>query len=201
MSHNSNGFNGQVPRFVACTYFTTVSAMDRQSADKAAMATRQFLTFYIGEELFAIAVEDVREVIEYGRLTDVPMMPAFLRGVTNLRGAVIPVIDLSLRFGRAATQEKKRTCIVIIAVPHEDQLLTIGVIVDAVNSVVAVDDHNIEATPSFGANIRADFISAMLHIQERFVIALDVNMVLSVGEIIDLVGMSVNDAALVQGKA
>lgn len=162
--------------------------------------TRQYLTFFVGEELFAMAVEDVREVIEFGRLTDVPMMPAFLRGVTNLRGSVIPVIDLSVRFGRAPMQEGKRTCIVIIAVPTVEQPLIIGAMVDAVNSVVSVDCDKIEAKPAFGANMRADFIAEMLNLQGRFIIALDVGNVLSVGEMTDLVGMSVVDDVLVQAK-
>ncbi len=174
--------------------------MDKKNTEENGVATKQFLTFYIGEELFAIAVGDIREVIEYGRLTDVPMMPAFLRGVTNLRGSVIPVLDLSVRFGRAVTQEKKRTCIVIVEVQHEAQLLVIGVIVDAVNSVVAVEDNQIEDRPSFGANIRSDFIQAMLNIKDRFIIALDVEKVLSVDEIVDLVGLSVNDGRMMAAK-
>lgn len=192
MKQNSNGFNE--------VRLSGLSAMNKNQTVTSEPGAQQHLTFYIGDELFALAVDVIREVIEYGRLTDVPMIPAFIRGVTNLRGSVIPVIDLSLRFGRAATEEGKRTCIVIVEVPHEAQLLIVGVMVDAVNSVVAVEQHHIEASPSFGANLRADFIQAMLNIDDRFIIALEIGNVLSVDEIVDLVGLSVNEGSMVFAK-
>lgn len=164
---------------------------DKYDDKDAQEDAQQFLTFYIGKELFAISVDVIREVIEYGRLTDVPMMPTCIRGVTNLRGSVIPVIDLSLRFGREAIQERKRTCIVIIEIEYEEQYIVTGVIVDAVNSVVAVDADNIESSPTFGANIRTDFIQAMLKINDRFIVALNIDQVLSVSEIVELVALSV----------
>ena len=118
-------------------------------------------------------------------------MPDFIRGVINLRGAVVPVIDLNARFGKQPTQVARRTCIVIIEVAtSEDEKQDVGVIVDAVNEVLEIPAAEVEPAPSFGANIRADFISGMGKVNERFVIILDVNHVLSLDEMAALAGVS-----------
>ena len=118
-------------------------------------------------------------------------MPDFIRGVINLRGAVVPVIDLNARFGKQPTQVARRTCIVIIDVEtSEDEKQDVGVIVDAVNEVLEIPAAEVEPAPSFGANIRADFISGMGKVNERFVIILDVNHVLSLDEMAALAGVS-----------
>jgi len=152
--------------------------------------TQQFLTLTLGDELFALPIENIREIIEFGGLTEIPLMPAFLRGVINLRGAVVPVIDLSVRFGRERTAIAKRTCIVIVEVEQADSLQLLGIIVDAVNAVLAVESHQLEQRPAFGARIRADFIAGILKQDEQFVIVLDIPQVLSVDELTELVGMS-----------
>jgi purine-binding chemotaxis protein CheW len=110
--------------------------------------------------------------------------------VINLRGAVVPVIDLSVRFGRERTAIAKRTCIVIVEVEQADSLQLLGIIVDAVNAVLAVESHQLEQRPAFGARIRADFIAGILKQDEQFVIVLDIPQVLSVDELTELVGMS-----------
>ncbi|MGE8065871.1 chemotaxis protein CheW [Pseudomonas sp. NPDC089569] len=152
--------------------------------------TQQFLTLTLGEELYALPIEHIREIIEFGGLTKIPMMPAFLRGVINLRGAVVPVIDLSIRFGHERTVIGRRTCIVIVEVVQDDEAQMLGIIVDAVNEVLAVDANQLDARPAFGARIRADFIAGILSQNERFVIVLDIRQVLSVDEIRELVGMA-----------
>jgi len=152
--------------------------------------SRQFLTFVLGEEMFAMPIEDIREIIEFSSLTEVPLMPNFLRGVINLRGAVVPVIDLSVRFGRAQTPVAKRTCIVIMELMQEQQGLLLGVMVDAVRAVLTVEDEKIEPPLSFGARLRADFIEGMINIKDRFVVVLDVKAVLSVDELSTLIGMA-----------
>jgi len=143
----------------------------------------QYLTFMLGGEMFAIPILNIKEIIEYGHLTTVPMMPGFIRGVINLRGSVVPVVDLSARFGRESTGITRRTCIVIIEIHSEGELQDIGVVVDTVNEVLEIPAREVEPTPSFGAVIRTDFIQGMGKINGKFVIILNVNHVLSLDEI------------------
>jgi purine-binding chemotaxis protein CheW len=150
----------------------------------AAEAPAQYLTFSLGGEMFAVAILNVKEIIEFGSLTEIPMMPAFIRGVINLRGSVVPVIDLSARFGSKPTEVGRRTCIVIVEAPDEDDVRhDIGIIVDAVSEVLEIPSSEIEPPPSFGAKIRADFIFGMGKVAGKFVILLNINKVLSVEEI------------------
>jgi purine-binding chemotaxis protein CheW len=143
----------------------------------------QYLTFMLSGELFAIGILVIKEIIEYGQLTTVPMMPESIRGVINLRGAVVPVIDLSARFGRAPAQTTRRTCIVILEVHADDGRQVVGLIVDAVNEVLEIPAADIEPPPSFGAGIRTDFIRGMGKIDNRFVVILDVDRVLSIDDL------------------
>jgi purine-binding chemotaxis protein CheW len=140
----------------------------------------QYLTFMLGGEAFAIGILGIKEIIEYGHLTEVPMMPACVRGVINLRGAVVPVMDLQARFGRPASEVTKRTCIVIVELGDAAESQVIGVVVDAVNEVLDLPAADIEPPPSFGAAIRSDFVSGMAKVRGKFVIVLDVTTVLSI---------------------
>lgn len=151
----------------------------------------QYLTFSLNGEMFAVGILNVKEIIEYGNLTEIPMMPSFIHGVINLRGAVVPVIDLSARFGNQTTQTGKRTCIVIMEVQEGDVRHDIGIMVDAVSEVLEIPASEIEPPPGFGAKIRADFILGMGKVAGRFVILLDVVKVLSVEEISTLAEVSV----------
>lgn len=148
----------------------------------------QYLTFVLAGETFAIPILRIKEIIEYGQLTTVPMMPAFIRGVINLRGSVVPVVDLAARFGKQATGITRRTCIVIIEIESAGEKQDVGVMVDSVNEVLEIPAREIEPPPSFGARIRADFIQGMGKIAGKFVIILDVDRVLSVEEIAVLGG-------------
>ena len=154
-------------------------------AAQAVAEQKQYLTFMVGGEMFAIGILCIREIIWYGGLTEVPMMPACIRGVINVRGAVVPVMDLSSRFGRPATAITKNTCIIIIEVetPTEGELQSIGMAVDAVQAVLEIASSQIEPPPSFGAKIRTDFIEGIGKVSEKFVILLNVNKVLSTEEI------------------
>ena len=145
---------------------------------------KQYLTFMLGNEMFALAILNIKEIIEFGSVTEVPMMPAFIRGVINLRGSVVPVVDLSARFGRNKTAVSPRTCIVIIEVMGAgDVKLDIGVMVDSVSEVLEIPRSEIEPPPAFGAKIRADFIEGMGKVAGKFVIILDADQVLSVDEL------------------
>ena len=144
---------------------------------------QQYLTFLLGDEMFAIGILSIREIIEYGFVTEVPMTPPFIRGVINLRGAVVPVVDLAVRFGRQARDNSKRTCIVIADVESANGSQQMGVVVDAVNEVLEIAQGDIEPPPEFGARIRSDFIKGMGKIGGKFVIMLDINRVLLVDEV------------------
>ncbi|RJF98907.1 chemotaxis protein CheW [Noviherbaspirillum saxi] len=163
-----------------------VQAQGRQT--KAATAVRaadhaQYLTFMLSGETFAIGILAIKEIIEYGGLTEVPMMPDCIRGVINLRGAVVPVMDMSARFGKPPTAVTKRTCTVIVEIEAEGEQQVVGVMVDAVNAVLEIPASEIEPAPHFGAKIRSDFIEGMGKVNGKFVILLNVDNVLSVDEI------------------
>lgn len=143
----------------------------------------QFLTFYLKDELFCLPIESIKEIIGSTKLTPVPMVPDFIKGIINLRGLVVPVIDLSIRFGWAATEVSKRSCTVILELEHEEQKLEIGIAIDSVNEVIELKQKDIGPAPSFGSKIRTDFISKMIKIQDEFVVVLDVEKVLSVDEL------------------
>ena len=151
---------------------------------------QQYLTFMLGGETYAMGILSIKEIIEYGNITEVPRMPEFIRGVINLRGAVVPVIDLGARFGKHSTNITRRTCIVIIEVANGEETQDVGVMVDAVNEVLEIPAGEIEPAPSFGANIRADFIEGMGKIKGKFVIILNIHQVLSVEEMAELAGVS-----------
>ena len=158
----------------------------KQQAVAGAVDIQQYLTFMLSGEMYAVGILNVKEIIEYGQLTEIPMMPAFIRGVINLRGSVVPVIDLAARFGGQQTEVSRRTCIVIIEIGGDEERHDIGVVVDAVSEVLEVSSADIEPAPSFGAKIRADFIDGMGKIGGKFVIILSIQRVLSVEEIAQL---------------
>lgn len=150
---------------------------------------QQYLTFMLGGETYAMGILPIKEIIEYGNLTEVPRMPDFIRGVINLRGSVVPVIDLIARFGGQRTVITRRTCIVVIEVANDDETNVVGVVVDAVNEVLDISADEIEPAPAFGANIRANFIEGMGKINGKFVILLNIHQVLSVEEMSMLAGV------------
>lgn len=145
----------------------------------------QYLTFTLNGEMYSIAILNVKEIIEYGSVTEIPMLPDFIRGVINLRGSVVPVIDLSCRFGSEPTQVARRTCIVIIELLQEnsDTRHDVGIMVDSVSEVLEIYSNDIEPAPNFGVRIRTDFIEGMGKVNGRFVIILDVSRVLSIEEL------------------
>ena len=158
---------------------------------QAPVDKKQYLTFMLGGERFSIGILCIKEIIWYANLTEVPMMPACIRGVINLRGAVVPVMDLSARFGKPATAVTKSTCIVIVEVGNDTDMdmdsdgepQSMGIVVDAVQAVLEIAASEIEPAPSFGARIRSDFIEGIGKVNDQFVILLNVNRVLSIEEI------------------
>ncbi len=162
---------------------------------------QQYLTFTLGGESYAASIINIKEIIQYGELTEVPRMPDFIRGVINLRGAVVPVIDLSARFGKAATEVRRRNCIIIIEVEMAEETHSVGVMVDAVNAVLEIPASEIEQAPTFGTNIRTDFIAGMGKIDGKFVIILNIQNVLSMDDMTALVAVrSSSTSELIQTK-
>lgn len=153
----------------------------------------QYLTFSLQAEAYGVDILRVREIIEYARPTTVPMMPGFVHGVINLRGHVVPVIDLAQRFGRAPTELRPRTCIVILEVATEGAAnQALGVLVDAVNAVLDLDAAHIEPAPSFGTGLQREFIQGMARLDSGFIILLDVARVLSTEDLAMLCQATVN---------
>ncbi|KAB2969478.1 chemotaxis protein CheW [Zoogloea sp.] len=169
---------------------STPAGLPATGAAKAPVAVEaspaQYLTFQLGGEMFAVGILNIKEIIEYGSVTEIPMVPPFIRGVINLRGAVVPVIDLASRFGGKRSEVSRRTCIVIIELAEGEERQDIGVVVDSVSEVLEIPASEIEPPPAFGARIRADFIKGMGKVNGKFVIILDVAKVLSVDEIASL---------------
>jgi purine-binding chemotaxis protein CheW len=178
---------------------TTKAASKAQVAsDAGGQESRQYLTFTVGGEFFAIGILYIKEIIEYGQLTEVPRMPSFIRGVINLRGAVVPVLDLKACLGKSTSEITRRSCIIIVEVDHEDEKHDIGILVDGVSAVLEIPATDIEPAPSFGARIRADYIAGMAKVDGKFVILLNISAVLSLD---DLATLAAVDAHVPQLEA
>lgn len=143
----------------------------------------QYLTFMLSDEEYAVPIMQVKEIIEYNDLTSVPMVPAFIAGALNLRGGIVPVINLAIKFGIPASEITRRTCVVIMEVMLDNEQTVIGMLVDKVLQVIDIADENIDAAPTLGAQMRTDFIRGMGKLDDRFVIILAINKVLSVEEV------------------
>ncbi len=150
-------------------------------------STSQYLTFTVGDELFAMDIRCVREIIQHVAMTVVPLMPGFVRGVINLRGAVVPVIDLNLRFGRTTTVVAKKTCIVIFDGTSEGEKVELGLMVDSVSEVIDIESSNIEAPPLFGTTISRDFIQGIGKVAGDFITILEAHRTLNIDDLATLV--------------
>jgi purine-binding chemotaxis protein CheW len=145
---------------------------------------QQYLIFVIGGEEFAVPVLRVREIVAYGPVTRVPAAPPWIRGVVNLRGLVLPVVDLALKFGLPATAVGQRTCIVVIELTLAGEPTAMGVAADAVTDVEALAPGDIEPPPPFGSTVRIEFLVGMRRTERGFVQLLDIDKVLSTDELL-----------------
>lgn len=150
----------------------------------------QALTFQLGAEVYALDIRNVREIIQHGPMTTVPLMPGFVRGVINLRGAVVPVVDLNARFGRAPSLPGKKTCVVIFDALRDGERTELGLMVDAVSEVVDIPAEAIEPPPAFGASVRREFIRGIGKLGGRFVILLDPDRALDIDDMARLCELS-----------
>ncbi|WP_235264125.1 chemotaxis protein CheW [Geoalkalibacter ferrihydriticus] len=149
--------------------------------------TNQYLTFKLDGEIFALGIAKVREVLDYTAITKVPKSPDFMRGVINVRGGVVPVIDLRVKFGMAPTPQTVNTCIIIVEIAMEGETTVLGVLADQVEEVLDLDPAQIEPAPRIGTRLRTEFIQGMGKREEQFIILLDIDRVFS-GE--ELAGVS-----------
>ncbi|MCO4798285.1 MAG: chemotaxis protein CheW [Colwelliaceae bacterium] len=158
-----------------------------EEKNATSQSVSQFLTFTIGQEHFGMDLNQTREIIEYAGITQVPLMPQFLSGVINLRGEVVPVIDLSVRLGRDPIKIHKRTCVIVIELHSFEQHCVLGLLADAVNEVIELPATDIEEAPAFGAQIRAEFIQGIAKADDEFIVLLDAEKTLSPIELAHLV--------------
>ena len=176
--------------------------MEMQQADRDLAADesqiQQFLTFSLQQEMFGLSISPIKEIIEYDKVTTVPMVPTYVRGVINLRGNVVPVIDLPVRFGWTSSPISKRSCIVIVEVENNEERFDIGVVIDSVSEVLEIADENIGAAPSFGARVRTDFIAGMGRVDEDFIVLLNANKVLAIDELSQLGEMTQRTAGALE---
>lgn len=142
----------------------------------------QHLTFHLAGEEYAVGILKVKEIIEYGTLTVVPQTPPSVRGVINLRGNVVPVIDLAIKFGMAQSPITNRTCIVIVEVTLDGEQAVMGVIADSVSQVIDLPPSEILPPPAFGTRIKADFLHGMAKTDKKFFLILDIDKVLATDE-------------------
>lgn len=156
----------------------------------------QYLTFTLGGEVFALDISTVREVLELTTVTRIPRTPEFMRGVINLRGRAVPVLELRRKFGMPLVKDTVNTCIIIVEAMLDDERAIIGALVDSVREVVEIAAASIEAPPRLGTAIRQEFISGMGRQNDGFVILLDGDRIFSVDEL-----TSATEALAAEGQA
>jgi len=165
-------------------------------ADISVTDSNQYLTFMLGEEGFAIEISRVREVLDFTDLTKVPRTPDYMRGVINLRGNVVPVVDLRLQLGMTAVEKTVDTCIVIVEVEIASDMLHIGMLADSVQEVVDIDSNQIEPAPRLGTRLKTDFIKGMAKRDEKFNIILNIDKVLSGDDLLMLSSAQIEETAV-----
>ena len=154
--------------------------------------TTQYLSFKLGEEIFAVDVAKVREILDVTAITKVPQTPEYMRGVINLRGSVVPVMDMRLKFGLPATERTVNTCIIVMEVTHDGETMVLGSLADSVQEVLELEPDQIEPPPRIGTHLRTDFIKGMGKYNDLFIIILDVDRVFNTGDF-DTISNAISD--------
>jgi len=160
---------------------------------------RQYLTFLLGDEVFGIDVFHVREILEFTSVTRVPGTPEFARGVINLRGSVVPVLDMRLKFGLTETEKTVNTCIIVVEVSLEEDSVVIGALVDSVQEVFELGADSIEPAPRVGTHMRAEFIKGMGKKNDAFIIILDMAKIFCAEEFAGITGESEREQQVAAG--
>lgn len=143
----------------------------------------QYLTFVLNEEVFAVDVARVREILEMPTITKVPQVPDYMRGIINLRGCVVPVIDLHLKFGMQEAEQTVNTCIIVVEVAMDGENIVLGALADSVQEVIEMESSQIEAAPHIGTHLKTEFLKGMGKHNERFVMILDIDKVFTGAEL------------------
>lgn len=151
--------------------------------DTSEKAAKQYLTFKLAHETFAVDVAKVREILDFVSITKVPRTPEFMRGVINLRGSVVPVVDMKLKFGMEMTEKTVNTCIIVMEVTIGEETTVVGALADSVQEVLELEPADIEPPPRIGMKLDIDFISGMGKLGEEFVIILDTDKIFSFEEV------------------
>ena len=146
----------------------------------------QYLTFAVGDEEYGVGVLQAKEIIEYDTVTTVPNAPAFIRGVINLRGSVVPVVDLAVKFGRQSSAVTRRSCIVVVEVKQDDAVTVMGIFADRVTQVADLTADEIEAAPTFGTGVRTDWLVGLGRVGKRYLLLLDTDRLLSDIDVADV---------------
>jgi purine-binding chemotaxis protein CheW len=160
-----------------------MSSLDQIIEQISVAEQDQHLTFQLSGEEMALPVMNVREILRYGKINKMPMLPDFIEGVINLRGHVVPVINLAVKFGLERNEIDKRTCIIIMEFDAGSSTVQMGIVIEEVLQVVEIPASEIEPRPSLGANIDTKFIKGMARMEENFIVILDISKVLSMEEI------------------
>jgi purine-binding chemotaxis protein CheW len=167
-----------------------------QGKNQLPQSTVQYLTFLTAGEEYAISIVKVSEIVEYEAVTAVPNTPMWIRGVTNLRGRVVPVVDLAVKFGLPASHVTKFSCIIITEVMFQGENLIMGVLADSVNQVIELSAEEIEATPPFGTRVKTEYLLGMGALGKKFCLILDIDKVLSTDEL-----LAVTDSVADEGRS
>ncbi len=154
--------------------------------------TTQYLTFKLDEEIFALDIAKVREVLDFTTVTKVPQTPDFMRGVINLRGSVVPVVDLRLKFGMTVTEKTVNTCIIIVEVVLGNETTILGALADSVQEVLDLEPQQIEPAPKIGTRLKTDFIKGMGKKEDHFIMILNIDKVFSADELAAFQGEGVS---------
>jgi purine-binding chemotaxis protein CheW len=162
--------------------------------------TKQYLTFRVGEEDFALDVSNVREILEFTSITKVPKTPEYMRGVINLRGSVVPVLDMRLKFRLTEAQKTIDTCIIVLEVDIDGEKTVIGALVDSVQEVFELDPQHIEPAPRIGTKLRTDFIRGMGKRDDHFIIILNIDKVFSSEELTAVQELEKNEQMMMAGN-
>ncbi len=168
----------------------------KQTKNQLPLSTEQYLTFMTAGEEYAISIVKVSEIVEYEAVTTVPNTPIWIRGVTNLRGKVVPVVDLALKFGLPASGISKFSCIIITEVMFQGEKMTMGVLADSVSQVMDLAADEIEETPPFGTRVKTEYLLGMGALGKKFCLILDIDKVLSADEL-----LAVTESAAGEGSS
>lgn len=163
--------------------------------------TNQYLTFGLSSEVFAVEVGKVREILDYTTITKVPRTPEFMRGVINVRGSVVPVVDLRLKFGMTQTERTLGTCIIVLEIAVDGETIVLGALADSVQEVIELESEQIEPAPRIGVRVRNEFIRGMGKTDSGFIMILDIDMVFSSDELDMVVDAGDGERGVAEARA